>query len=162
MVITTLQSGLLTYFLTLLMLCALMFIHEWRELQLKVYSGPQIFKKLLHDRFLFTLKVFARNLLRGNPWRNIFFFHILFRCLTWDTNPDFSSNKPRHYTLDYTDFQTTWICIIKRSKKVSIASFVFAPNQQRLITTCLYFNKTNVSNKLREYFNNKNLKLNKI
>ena len=37
---------------------------------------------------LLTLRVFARNLLRGNRRKNIFF---IFR---FDTNPSFTSNKP--------------------------------------------------------------------
>ena len=32
------------------------------------------------------------------------FFHILFWCLTCDTNPGFMSNKPKLYLLDYGDF----------------------------------------------------------
>ena len=53
-------------------------------------------------QFLFTLRVFARNLLRGNRQRNI--FRILFWCLAWGSNPGFSSNKSRHYLLDHGDF----------------------------------------------------------
>ena len=41
------------------------FIHKWRELQFKVDS--------FHGRFLFTLRVFVRNLMRGNCRRNTFF-----------------------------------------------------------------------------------------
>ena len=51
---------------------------------------------------LFTLRVFARNLLRGNRRRNT--FHILFWCLARGSNPGFSSNKPIHYLLDHGDF----------------------------------------------------------
>ena len=55
-----------------------------------------------NDRFLgnffmaglFTLRVFARNLLKGYRRRNT--FRILFRCLAWGSNPGFSSNKPAH------------------------------------------------------------------
>ena len=50
---------------------------------------------------LFTLRVFARNLLRGNRRRNT--FCILFCCLVWGSNPGFTSNKPTHYLLDYGD-----------------------------------------------------------
>ena len=46
---------------------------------------------------LFTLRVFARNLLRGNRRRTIF-FHISFFM------PGLTSNKPRHYLLDYGNF----------------------------------------------------------
>ena len=66
------------------------FIHKWRDLQFKVDSERQIFEKLLMAN-LFTLRVFARNLLR---------------CLAWDSNPGFSSNKPTHYLLDHCDFNT--------------------------------------------------------
>ena len=52
---------------------------------------------------LFTLRVFASNLLRGNRRKNIF-FHILFWWLTWQTNPCFVSNKTTHCLLDYGDF----------------------------------------------------------
>ena len=53
---------------------------------------------------IFTLRVFPRNLLRGNRERNIYFFHISFWCLIWDTSPGFMSNKSIHYLLDYGDF----------------------------------------------------------
>ena len=62
--------------------------------------------KLLHGRFLFALRVFVRNLLRGNRRRNT--FRILFWCLAWGSNPDFSSNKPTHYLLHYCDIQSTY------------------------------------------------------
>ena len=53
------------------------FIHKWCDLQFKVESERQIFfEKLFHGSFLFTLRVFARNLLRGNCRRNA--FHICF------------------------------------------------------------------------------------
>ena len=48
---------------------------------------------------LFTLRVFARNLLRGNRRRNT--FCILFWCLAWGSNPGFMSNKPTHCLLHY-------------------------------------------------------------
>ena len=65
------------------------FIHKWRDLQFKVGSERQIF-----CQFYLFLRVFARNVLRGNRWRNT--FRISFWCLTWDSNPGFSSNKPTH------------------------------------------------------------------
>ena len=46
-----------------------------------------------------TIRVFARNLLRGNHRRNT--FRILFRCLAWGSNPGFTSNKPTHCLVDY-------------------------------------------------------------
>ena len=53
-------------------------IHKWRDLQFKVDSERQIFFEQLFMAilFLFTLRVFARNLLRGNRRRNT--FRILF------------------------------------------------------------------------------------
>ena len=80
------------------------FIREWRDLQFNVDSKRQIFEKLFF-LFLFTLRIFARNLLRGNPRINIFFFHIMFWYLAWDTNLGFTSNKPTHYLLDCDDFK---------------------------------------------------------
>ena len=56
--------------LTPLMSCALIFIHEWLDLQFKVDSERQIFEKLFHGNFIF-LRVFAKNLLRGSRRRNI-------------------------------------------------------------------------------------------
>ena len=53
-------------------------------------------------KFLFTLRVFARNLLKGNRQRNT--FRILFQCLALGSNPGFSSNMPIHYLLDHGDF----------------------------------------------------------
>ena len=47
----------------------------------------------------FSLRVFARNLFRGNRRRNT--FRILFQCLAWGSNPSFTSNKPTDYPLDY-------------------------------------------------------------
>ena len=79
------------------------FIHKWRNLQFKVDSEGQILRNFSWQ-FLFTLRVFARNLLRRNPRRNIF-FHISFCCLTWDTNLGFASNKWALYLIDYGDLQ---------------------------------------------------------
>ena len=46
------------------------FIHKWRDLQFKV-PNDRFFEKLFMA-ILFTLRVFARNLLRGNRRRNTF------------------------------------------------------------------------------------------
>ena len=48
-------------------------IYKWRDLQFKVDSGQQIFKKLLMA-ILFTLRLFARNLLRGNRTMKYFLY----------------------------------------------------------------------------------------
>ena len=73
------------------------------ELILYISGGTYSLKSTPNDRFfekvfmiiLFTLRVFARNLLRGNCRKNT--FCILFWCLTWSSNPGFSCNKPTHY-----------------------------------------------------------------
>ena len=75
------------------------FIHKWRDLQFKVDFKRQIFWETFRDNFIFTFRVFARNLLRGNRRRNI--MRILF---WWGSNPGLSSNKPRYYLLDHCDF----------------------------------------------------------
>ena len=69
---------------------------------IKSTLNDRFFEKLSKG-FLFTLRVFARNLLRGNRRRNT--FCILFWCLAWGLNPGFTSNKPTHYQLDYGDFK---------------------------------------------------------
>ena len=77
------------------------FIHKRRDQQFKVDSERHIFEKLFME-ILFTLRVFGKNLLRGNHGINT--FHILFWCLAWGSNIGFTSNKPTHYLLDYGDF----------------------------------------------------------
>ena len=51
------------------------FIDEWRDLQFKVYSELQIFEKLF-KAILFTLRVFARGLLRASCRRNNFVYFV--------------------------------------------------------------------------------------
>ena len=100
------------------------FIPEWRDLQFKVDSERQIFEKLFHGRFYFTLRVFARNLLRGNRNREErYSFRISFWCLAWDLNPGFSSNKATYYLLDHGDFCKK--SVEKKSPKYEIL-FVFS------------------------------------
>ena len=75
------------------------FLHKWRGLQFKVDSEEQIIDKLFME-ILFTLSLFARNLLRVNRRRNTI-------CISWQacgSNLDFTSNKPTHDLLDYGDF----------------------------------------------------------
>ena len=64
---------------------------------------------------LFTLRVFARNLLRGNRRRNT--FRISFWCLAWDSNRGFSSNKPTHYLLGHGDLMQV---ISQKKKKIQV------------------------------------------
>ena len=77
------NPSLLTYFLTPFMLCVLILYRS---------GGTYSLKSILNDRFLrkfsrqfyFTLRVFAKSLLRGNRWRNT--FRILFWCLACGSN----------------------------------------------------------------------------
>ena len=85
---------------TTYVVCVILYISGGRDLQFKVDSERQtFFFEKLYMAILFTLKVFSRNLLRGNRQRNT--FCILFWCLAWGSNPGFTSNKPTHYLLDY-------------------------------------------------------------
>ena len=79
----------------------LYFKREWRDLQFNVDSERQIFEKPFYGNFILTLRVFARNLLRGNRRRNIFCFISRF-----EANSGFKSNTPTHYLLDYDNFRT--------------------------------------------------------
>ena len=79
------------------MLCVLILYISDGTYSLKSTRYDRYFEKLFMT-ILFTLRVFGRNLLRGNR-RN----RILFWCLTWYSNPGFSSNKPTHYLLDHGD-----------------------------------------------------------
>ena len=63
------------------------FIHKWRDLQFIVDSERQIVWETFHSNFYFILRVFARNLLRGNRRRNT--FRTSFWCLAWDSNPGY-------------------------------------------------------------------------
>ena len=102
---------------------------------LYISGGTYSLKSTPNDRFLrnffmagwFTLRVFARNLLRENRRRNT--FRISFWCLAWDWNPGFSSNKPTHYVLDHGDFEIKQFenCLIPIVDIIWRASrFVFA------------------------------------
>ena len=84
------------------MLCVLILYISGGTYSLKSTPNDKFFEKLFMA-ILFTLRVFARNLLRGNRRRNS--FRISFWNLAWDSNPVFSSNKPTHYLLDHGDFR---------------------------------------------------------
>ena len=90
------------------------FIHKWQDLQfLKSIPNDRFFEKLFMA-ISFTLRVFVRNLLRENRRRNT--FRISLWCLAWDSNPDFSSNRPTHYLLDHGDSITQMqIILLSRS-----------------------------------------------
>ena len=70
-----LQSGLLTQLLTPVMLCVLILCISHGTYSLKSPPNDRFFEELLMA-ILFTLRVFARNLRRGNRQRNT--FRILF------------------------------------------------------------------------------------
>ena len=79
------------------------FIHKWRDLRLRSTPNNRFFEKLFMA-ILLTLRVFFKNLLKGNYRRNT--FRILFWCLAWASNPVFSSNKPKHYLLHHGNYTT--------------------------------------------------------
>ena len=66
-------------------------------INLKSTPNHRFVEKLI-KAILFTLSVFARNLLKGNRWKTA--FCILFWCLVWGSNSNLMSNKPTHYLLD--------------------------------------------------------------
>ena len=53
------------------------FIDKWRDLQFKVGSERQIFWETFHGNFIWTLRVFARNLLRGKSPKKYFSYFVL-------------------------------------------------------------------------------------
>ena len=86
------------------MLCVLILYISGGYYSLKSTPNDIFFEKL-YMTILFTHRVFDRNLLRGNRRRNT--FRISFRCLAWNLNPGFSSNKPTHYLLHHGDLFIT-------------------------------------------------------
>ena len=93
---------------------------------LKSTPNDRFFEKLFMG-ILFILRVFARNLLKGNRRRNN--FRISFWCLTWDSNPGFDLLST-HYLLDHGDFSTGIrmfnICVLSLSnqKKYNLSRLV--------------------------------------
>ena len=83
-------------FFSPLMLCVFILNISGRTYILKSTPNDRFYKKFFMA-ILFTIRVFARNLLRGNCRRNIFFSY--FALI--DHGP--MSNKPTHYLLDYGD-----------------------------------------------------------
>ena len=79
------------------MLCVLISYISSGTYSLKATPNDRFFEKLFMAIF-FTLRVFARNLPRGNHRRNT--FCILLWCLAWGSNPGFTSNKLIHYLID--------------------------------------------------------------
>ena len=78
------------------------------DLQFNFDSERLIYEKLFHVRF-----ILFSELLPEICWEEIaedlFFFHISFRCLTWVADPGFTSSRPTHYLLDYSDLNYTTI-----------------------------------------------------
>ena len=85
-------------------------------------GGTYILTSTPNDRFLrnffiaalFTLRVFARNLLRGSRRRNI--FHISFLI----TDLAFASNNPTHYILDHGDTSAVKIINFNNAHSASV------------------------------------------
>ena len=75
------------------------FMREWRDLQFNVDSNDRFLRNFFMV-ILFTLRVSARNLLRGSRRRNIFSY------LMWGLNPCPISHKPTHFLPDYDDVIT--------------------------------------------------------
>ena len=97
------------------MLCVLIFIHKWRDLQFNVDSEGQIFFLRNFSRQFYF---YAQSFLPEICWEEIaeeILFVFCFWCLAWGSNPGFSSNKPTHYLLDHGDFYTfKHICVINK------------------------------------------------
>ena len=102
-----------------------------------VIGGTYSLTSALNDGFLRNffmtglcpLRVFARNLLRGNCRRNTF-FHISFWCLIWDMNPGFTSNKLTRYLHSNWTMESLILLLINASSsvksKVSHTPIVFS------------------------------------
>ena len=99
--------------LTPLMLCAIILYVSGRTYNLTSTQSRRFFEKLFYGRFIYSQSL-ATKLLRGIRRRSILFlFHISFWCLTWNTNPGFTFNKPPHYLLDYGDVFTIQVPLIQ-------------------------------------------------
>ena len=71
------------------------FIHNWRDLQLKVDSERQIFWETYHGNFIYSQSFFQKSAYRKSP-KNYFLFIFHFDASNRDTNPGFTSNKSTH------------------------------------------------------------------
>ena len=114
------------------MLCVLILYISGGTYSLKSTPNDRIFLKN-SSWHLITHRVFARKLLRGNRRRKT--FRILFWCLAWGSNPDFSSNKPTHYLLDHGDFfffqpvLISWMVTLSSCLIWQIISFILPSNE---------------------------------
>ena len=85
------------------MLCMLISYASGGTYSLAWTLNVRFFEKPFHGRFILTHGVFCQKSAERKSPRK-YFFHISFWCLTWDTNPGFTSNKPTHYLLDCGDY----------------------------------------------------------
>ena len=78
------------------------FIHEQQVLQFNVPNPNDRFLRSLRFWFEISPEICWKKIVK-----ELFFFlvHISFLCLIWGTNPDFMSNNPTHYLLDYGGFK---------------------------------------------------------
>ena len=83
------------------MLCVLILYISGGTFSLKSTLNDKFLEKLFMT-ILFNLRVFAKNLVKGNRRRNT--FRISFWFLAWDSYPGYSNNKLTHYLLDHGDF----------------------------------------------------------
>ena len=70
-----------------------------------------------------AIRAFSKNMLEEIT-EVIYIFLYFVLCLTWDINPDFMSNKPTHYLLEYDAFKKTtfkWILYNAMKKKIKDA-----------------------------------------
>ena len=70
---------------------------------LKVGCERQIFEKLFHGRFIYLRSELLLEICWEEIAEEIIVLHISFWCLTWNTNPGFSFNKPTHYLFGYNE-----------------------------------------------------------
>ena len=111
------------------------FIHEWRYLQFKVGSERQIFQKF-SMAILFTLRVFARNLMSGSPRRYIFIFS--FWCLTWGLKSDLTSNT-LHIRLQICSLQFYKQCGLRPSFSTPLMLLVLLVSRNERIYSLVRF-----------------------
>ena len=73
------------------------FIRKWRDLQFNIDFERQIFlRNFLMTGFIYFQNFWQKCAERKSPKKYFFIFG--FWCLPWDTNLDFMSTKPTHYT----------------------------------------------------------------
>ena len=95
------------------MLCALILYVKGQGLQFNVDFQRQVFKKLFHGRFLFTLGVFSEIC-----WEEVAEEVFLFSYYVWMSDLRYESNKPTQYLLDCSDIQISWHIFFKFSTYV--------------------------------------------